>query len=182
MSFSRVCCPTSIMECHDKSCQTVYLVKGQWQSSMANFFRLYVLSKLNDNMPHPTSFIGPYVLFKGHDGMPLPKSFDHMCFPKAMMLWNARHCATVCVVQDLWWPTMPDVVLPCVQSKAYNGMPCPTSFIRVCSKKEMMVLPQSTFSDIMWCPIAMMMCHTRHHTIVCFIQSLWLHSTPGVIL
>ena len=64
--------------------------------------------------------------------MPRPTSYNRMCFPKAIMEFHARRRSTVCAVQKWCWHVTPYVVRQCLRSKAYDGMPRPTSFDRVC--------------------------------------------------
>ena len=58
---------------------------------------------------------------------------------------------------------MPNVVRPCLPSKGYDGMPCPTSFDRVCFPK------------------AMMACHTRGRSSVCNVQRRRCHASHNIV-
>ena len=103
------------------------------------------------------------LLLKGDDGTPHLTWYDHVYFPRAMMECHTRHRWFICVVQEGWWHSMPDIIRPCVITKGDNGMPRLTSFVYVCS------------------PRAMIMCHAQHRLTVCVAKEIWWHEKLNVV-
>ena len=99
----RVCCPRAVMSCH------------------AQHYRLCVLSKGSDVMPHPML---PYMcVVLGQRYHSTPDITDRVCCPWAVMSCNARRCQ------------------PCVLSKGDDVMPHPTSSNRGCIPRVVISSP-----------------------------------------
>ena len=85
-SFDRVSRPRAMMACHALRRPTVSAIPKAIMYATPDIvkpclpIRLFVLPKVDDRIPHPTSI-------------------DRVCFPKAVMACRARRRSTVCAVQ-----------------------------------------------------------------------------------
>ena len=119
-SSNRTFGPRAIMASETLFRLNICVFQGLWCQATPNVVRLYV-------QPN------------GNDGMPRTTSTDCVCFLWDNLAFLARHNQIMCVVQERWWLSTPEIVLSCVLFKGDDRMPDPTSSICVCSQSLIMV-------------------------------------------
>ena len=72
-------------------------------------------------MPWPTWLV--VCVVQGDDNMPHTTSSDRVCFPRAMMAFNARHRQTVYAAQGQRLHAKLDMVRSCVLARDHAGVP-----------------------------------------------------------
>ena len=121
-----------------------------------------------------------------------------MCWPRSMIVCNARCSPTVYVVQGRWFKATPDVFPPCVLSKGDDGMarstyPTVGAALGPCEHATPDVLwscvlsngddkmARQTSSNRVFFPRAMITYHTQHTPTVPIVQGQWWNLMPDVV-
>ncbi len=103
-----------------------------------------------------------------------------LCFPRAIMAYNAQLCPFISKVKERWWHDSPNEVRLCVLCMVYAGMPHVTLFNCVYFPSAMKAR-HARHRLTVCCPRDMMTCHARHHLILCTVQVPWWNTLPDVV-
>ena len=177
-SFDRVCCPKAMIACHARRRPTLCAVqRRRYHASPDDAVRVCCPRAL---MSCHARHCRPCVQSKGGNFMPCP-TLTTVCLSKGVDFMPRLTLPTVCAVQGRRWHVTPNVIRPCVLSKGGDGMPRPTSFVRVCHQRAMMAYDARRRLTLSATSRSMMACHARCRPTVYVAQRQRWHATPDVV-